>query len=829
MEHVREITEGIQSEEAMKASNELYRSLLSASISVLEERKFETAVHTILDLCKKWIGPTIGYVEVSGIDRHRTERFFLESGGNIRAAEPEMSVPIVRLREKAYKTGRVTYDNVLLGSIDMGNKSEQLVRIDNMMFSPMNAQGKTIGVIGLANKEQGFSEQDADIAAASADIAAIALHNSRTLEKLVESEEMYRLLVENSGDVIFTLGPDFRFTYASPTVEGLTGYTAEEMMEMNLNDIFVSSSARIVSDAYRRRIRDEKAGMGDDVPERWELEHHRKDGSTVWGEVTTKPFRNKNGRFMGIQGITRDISERKRAEAALMNSEQELRILVDSSFDAIISLDPQLRLTRCNPSFLAQFGYTEEEVIGKVIAFAHPDRESFLRFGKEVYPIVHEAGYWRGEWEYLSKGGNRFVMETVLSAQRSSNGAVSGYTVVMRDLTERKRAEEEKARLESQLRQSQKLEAIGALAGGIAHDFNNILGAIIGYAELAMDKIPGGLSARGDLEQVLKSAHRAKELTYQILSFSRRTDPERKPLQMGAIVRETMKLLRASLPATIKIQQRLEPKAGPVLADSTQIHQLLMNLCTNAAHAMREQGGLLGVRLDRVEVDRDTSAKHIGLDERTYCRLSVSDTGEGMGKETLARVFEPFYTTKGMGEGTGMGLAVVHGIVKSHGGTITVHSSPGIGSTFSVYLPLTEEGAEEEKPCGATSIPGGTEHILFVDDEEALAAVARQMLERQGYRVSVRTSSKEALELFRERPQDFDVVITDTTMPQITGAELATSMLQIRPDIPIIICTGYSDGMSEEKAEELGIRRFLMKPLVAREVAEAVRALLDQK
>jgi len=339
--------------------------------------------------------------------------------------------------------------------------------------------------------------------------------------------------------------------------------------------------------------------------------------------------------------------------------------------------------------------------------------------------------------------------------------------------------------------------------------------------------ISRGLPNKDRLEQILKSGLRAKDLIQQILSFSRQSGRERKPVQIGSLIQETTKLLRATLPTTIEIALEVESETGTVLADPIQIHQVLMNLCTNAAHAMREGRGILKVRLERVDLDENSAARYAELSPRAYNRLSVIDTGEGMDPDTLERIFEPFFTTKGTGEGTGMGLAAVHGIVKAHDGTITVNSEPGKGSTFHVYLPLMETETEEEAPGEKQPLPTGWEHILFVDDEEALADIGRQQLERLGYQVTCRTSSSEALELFKARPGEFHLVITDQTMPVMTGVDLTKEILSVQPDVPIIICTGFSAQISSQRAEEIGVKRLLMKPLVIRELAVAIRDVLD--
>jgi CheY-like chemotaxis protein len=369
------------------------------------------------------------------------------------------------------------------------------------------------------------------------------------------------------------------------------------------------------------------------------------------------------------------------------------------------------------------------------------------------------------------------------------------------------------------------MEAIGTLAGGIAHDFNNILSAVIGYTEIALADVPEDSSLHSNLQEVLKAGSRARDLVKQILTFSRQTEQELKPVQINQIVRETLKLLQASLPTTVKISQDIRSESA-VLADPTQIHQVIMNLCTNAAHALRANGGQLKIDLSDVVPGASFIEQHPYLSPGVFIKLRVHDTGHGMDKAILDRIFDPFFTTKERGEGTGMGLAVALGIIKSHYGTITVDSEVGKGSVFDVYLPVIMREVDRDVRPKAP-IPTGTERILFIDDEKTLVDLGRQILERLGYTVTIRTSSVEALELFMEQPEKFDLVITDMTMPNMTGDDLAAKLMNIRADIPVILCTGYSERISRERAHSLGIKEFILKPIVMRELAQIVRGVLD--
>jgi nitrogen-specific signal transduction histidine kinase/ActR/RegA family two-component response regulator len=402
----------------------------------------------------------------------------------------------------------------------------------------------------------------------------------------------------------------------------------------------------------------------------------------------------------------------------------------------------------------------------------------------------------------------------------SEDGSIPRILVVIENITERKH-------LESTIQQSQKMEAIGTLAGGIAHDFNNILSAMIGFTELTIDDVPEGSLARENLEEVLKSSTRAKEMVKQILAFSRKSETEKKPVRIQSIVKEALKLLRPSIPSTIEIRQRIDENCGPVLADSTQIHQVIMNLATNAYQAMRQKGGLLQFTLIEEELRSDDPDQH--LLTGTYLKLIVSDTGCGMDKGLIKKIFDPYFSTKGPGEGSGMGLAVVHGIIKDHGGNIKVKSEVGKGTTFDVSFPLIKARSVDSEIIPNETTPTGSEHILCVDDEEAIIRMTKQKLEGLGYQVTSRTSSLEALEAFKVKKDEFDLVITDMTMPKMTGVELAARIKEIRSDIPIIICTGFSEMIDKDIAKGIGIMGYIMKPALKDEMAKTIRKVLDQQ
>jgi PAS domain S-box-containing protein len=523
------------------------------------------------------------------------------------------------------------------------------------------------------------------------------------------------------------------------------------------------------------------------------------------------------------RAANRMVRQRNRAEIALRDSEKNYRQLVESANSIIIRMDTDGRIIFFNTYAQNFFGFQEEDIIGKnVIGTIVPERDTA---GIDLVPMIkdisyHPERYISNENENIRRNGERVRVTWMNKAIYDEAGNVREILCVGIDVTE-------KWQLEKRLAQAQKMEAIGTLAGGIAHDFNNILSAIIGYTELSLIDIPKGSALQNNLQQVLKAGSRAKELVRQILTFSRQRDNELMPVKVNLIVNEALKLLRASLPATIKIRHDIQSDMS-VMTDPTNIHQVLMNLCTNASFAMQEKGGVLEVSLSDADLGADFIKQHPDVTPGKFVTLTVRDSGCGMSPEVTERIFDPFYTTKKMGEGTGMGLSVVHGIVKSHGGTIVVESSPGKGSTFSVFFPAVEAEATDQA-SQAQLVITGNERILFVDDEDFQTDIGKRMLERLGYRVTAKTSSIEAFELFRQSPDKFDLVITDMTMPDMTGDVLARKLIALRPDIPIIACTGYSERINSDIVREIGIKALAMKPVVMKDIARMIERILSEK
>ena len=517
----------------------------------------------------------------------------------------------------------------------------------------------------------------------------------------------------------------------------------------------------------------------------------------------------------GITAI-RTRLERSRSREFLIESEKRYRTLFNSASDAIFVCHSDGRFIDMNQKACELLEYSREDLMkmkmDDICKKTQCDPRQFEALSDDKNMVI--------ETEYIRRDGAEVPVEANTRKIRYSNEMA--VLTIARDISERRRAEEEKNKLWRQLQEAQKRQALGTIAGGIAHDFNNILFPIMGYIEMTMDELPEGSKGKKQLAEAMKGAKRARELVQHILTFSRNTGQEFTPLTLQPLIKETLKLIRATIPANIRIRQNIDAGCGTTLANPTQIHQVLMNLCTNAWHAMQEKGGILEVALKEVRVESDSGLE---LKPNNYLRLTISDTGYGMTSEVMGRIFDPYFTTKKPGEGTGLGLAVVFGIVRSCSGQIQVYSEPGIGTTFHVYLPRIEGAAFADKI--PEPICGGVERILLIDDEEPVIILMAQMLEKLGYHVTAFKDSLEASELFRSQPDKFDLIITDQSMPNLSGDQLAIQMKAIRADIPIALCSGFSDTLTRERAKQSGIDYFIMKPVIKRELAETLRQILD--
>ncbi|MCF8036716.1 MAG: PAS domain S-box protein [Desulfobacteraceae bacterium] len=513
-----------------------------------------------------------------------------------------------------------------------------------------------------------------------------------------------------------------------------------------------------------------------------------------------------------------------RAQARLRRSEQKFRDIFNGSNDAVFIHGISGQFLEVNQLACSRLGYSREELL--LMTTMDIDDDEYAGSGPQRIQDIDQKGSLVFESVHRCKDGSTIPVE--ISSRKIHYEGTNCILSIARDITERKKAKQEKEKLQSQLRQSQKMEAIGTLAGGVAHDFNNILSSVLGYTELSMEEVEKDSLVHQNLSQVLTAGNRAKDLVKQILRLSRREEQEFVPTPIVPLVKEALKMLRSTFPATIDIQENILTEQAIVHADPTQLHQAIINIATNARDAMSDGSGVLEVCLEPVSFDQTIRKKSPDIMPGDYICIAISDTGCGISDQYLNKIFEPYFTTKEKGTGTGLGLSMVHGIVKSHKGHISAHSEPGKGTAFYIYLPLAEQSRPVSPARKEEPLPTGTEKILLVDDEQPIVEMQQRMLERLGYEVTPRTSSIEALEAFRANPDKFDVLITDMTMPNMTGDRLAIEVKQIRPDVPVILCTGFSEKIDDQKKGELRIEGLMLKPVSRTELAETVRKILDK-
>lgn len=650
-------------------------------------------------------------------------------------------------------------------------------------------------------------------------IAGFVMNVHDVTERRQADEELQKLasVVRHSKELVNLATLDGKMTFLNEAGMNMLGITSGEVTQTHILQVIPDH----LQDMVRTELLPTLLRQGD-----WEGELqylNLKSGKVTDVHAMTFTINEPaTGVPLYLANVSLDISERKKAEKKLEESEERYRTVADFTYDWEQWIAPDGKFLYVSPSCRRVTGYQAQDFIdnpGLFLKMIHPEDYQAVKTHFHDQPDNSDVEHF--EFRILRKDGEERWISHSCHPVYNSEGQWLGHRASNRDITDKKR-------LEGQLRQVQKMEAIGTLAGGIAHDFNNILTPILLGAELVQSVIPEENPAQKDLEKVIQAAERAKELVQQILTFSRQGEEERRPLEIIPVVKEVIKLIRASLPSTIEIKLRIEAIADIVTAAPIEIHQIIMNLCTNASHAMREKGGLLEIALINEAIK---ASDLMGADDLTrpgsYVKLTVRDTGHGMDDRTRERIFDPFFTNKNRGEGTGLGLSVVHGIIESLGGTITVESEIQEGTTFNVYLPCTPRKAIEE-PEKQESSPMGSERILFIDDERAIANIYKKILERLGYKVTASDNVVEALNDFREDPGRFDLVVTDLTMPKMTGLELAKEILRLRPDLPIILCTGFSQETAAEEARQIGIQEILFKPIDRLTLAKTIRKLLDR-
>lgn len=675
-----------------------------------------------------------------------------------------------------------------IGAVIIRIKAEENLRRTNDELSAINEEFQAT-IEELEAMNDAFEQANDDL--------------MKSRNELFESERKFRIFTENNNAPVFVV-QDQKLVYVNRSFLNFLEYEHKEVLETDLKNFIYDDDIEMVIQRASARHRGEK------VPTRYEIRMVSGTGDIKWVDLSVALI-DYNGSPASLATLL-DLSERKYAESRLLMLESA----VDQAAEAVVIMDPDGVINYVNPAACGIYGLNEELMIGKNPLLRGPDFVD-LGFDDPVFDVVSSGNVCRETVNLYESGDKHVQLESVISPVYGDEGAVKNYIAVSRDVTN-------ESRLQRELQQAQKLEAVGTLVGGIAHDFNNIVAIIMGYTELSFYDISKKHPVYDNLLEILSAAQRAKDLIQQILTFSRQTEHEVKPVGLGSILKETIKFLRASLPATIEIRHEINTQNDLVLADPVQLHQILMNLCANAKQAMSETGGVLKIVINEENLKSGTS---MNLEPGKYIVLEVSDSGTGISPEIINRIFDPFFTTKEQGEGTGLGLSVVHGIAAACGGAVRVESEPGSGSSFYVYFPyrLSKDNEVEEDDAVVPVI--GSERIMVVDDEERIVQILSRLLKKLGYRVDPFTGSREALDFFEKNSDAIDLVITDQTMPDLTGLDLSKRIISKKPDIPVILCSGFSEIVDEKSSSEAGISMFMMKPLSIDELTKNIRVLLD--
>ena len=684
---------------------------------------------------------------------------------------------------------------------------------------PLCSSARCFGALSIYSFEKAaFDEKETNLLKELAEDLAYGITTLRARGNLQRLEMKSTLILNSVGAGIFGLDLQGCATFINSAGAAMLQWTEAEIVGQAMHALHHHSRAD--GTPYPEEECPISAAYRDDAAHRVAEEvFWKKDGTSFWVEYISTPMRDERDELVGSVVSFDDITQHKMDQDQIMKAKEQWEKTFDSIPDEIITVqDKEFRILQANSAATSFFGIPREEIVG---------RHCYELFREDKTPCSECPAYAVLQEDkthsldlYHERLKKHFLV--TISPMVDEKGECFGLVHSAKDITGFKQ-------LEQQLRQAQKMEAIGTLAGGIAHDFNNILTPILGYSELVVERLPTSSEERKLVQEIRAAGMRAKELVKQILTFSRQTEQEQQPVQIHLIIKEALKLLRSSIPATIVIHHNIVD-CGMVMADPTQIHQVLMNLCTNAYHAMRETGGELRVSLSVVELTAQDYLDNIDLLPGPHVQLSVRDTGCGMSKELQERIFEPYFTTKKQGEGTGMGLSMVQGIVQSHHGHITVYSEPDHGTEFQVYLPqvkvLGEGLAEEAEPV---AIPRGSGTVLVVDDEVAVGQLLREVLLSLGYEVVLCSSSTQALETFQQNGARIDLVLTDMSMPVMNGAELTRRIKQLSPATPVILCTGFSNITDEGMAKRMGIDGYLLKPIIKRQLAQTIHEVMQKK